>query len=170
MAKAKKNKTKAKSTSKSKAKMKSKPKAKSKVKVKAKPKVKAKVKAKIASKVKPKVSQPQKKAPKQATTNNIEKLLTPLDDRIVVQLSGVERKTAGGLIIPDTVADVSGNLKGKVVAVGRGHLNKKGKIKPMDVKLGDEVVFSEFSGNKIKLGQSDFVILREVDVLGTVSK
>ena len=96
--------------------------------------------------------------------------VTPLDDRLIIQTAGTEKITPGGLYIPDTVADVSGNLHGFVVAVGRGHLNKKGHVLPMDVKVGDKVVFTEFSGTKITIQNQDLIILREGDVLGVVSK
>ncbi len=96
--------------------------------------------------------------------------VTPLDDRIIVQLSGTEKRTPGGLYIPDTVADTSGNLEGYVVAVGRGHMSKKGHVRPMDVQVGDRVVFSEYAGSKIKIQNEDLIILREGDVMGVVSK
>ncbi|NUM57102.1 MAG: co-chaperone GroES [Bdellovibrionaceae bacterium] len=97
-------------------------------------------------------------------------MLTPLDDRILVQIKEEERMTPGGLYIPDTVSDVSGNFKGTVVAVGRGHMNKKGKIKPLDVKPGDVVVFSQFSGSKVDVQGQTVMFLRESDVLGVVNK
>ncbi|KHD89255.1 MAG: hypothetical protein OM95_04560 [Bdellovibrio sp. ArHS] len=96
--------------------------------------------------------------------------VTPLDDRLIVQLSGAEKMTPGGLYIPDTVADTSGNLQGSVVAVGRGHMTKKGHLKPMDVQVGDKVIFSEYAGNKIEIQNEDLIILREGDVLGVVAK
>lgn len=96
--------------------------------------------------------------------------VTPLDDRLIVQVSGSERMTAGGLYIPDTVADTSGNLEGMVVAVGRGHVNKKGHLHPMDVQVGDKVVFPEFAGSKIKIQNEDLIILREGEVMGVVAK
>lgn len=96
--------------------------------------------------------------------------VTPLDDRLVVQPSGTEKMTPGGLYIPDTVADTSGNLEGVVVAVGRGHMNKKGHVRQMDVKVGDHVVFSQYAGSKIKIQNEDLVILRETDVMGVVAK
>ncbi|WP_374034055.1 co-chaperone GroES [Bdellovibrio bacteriovorus] len=96
--------------------------------------------------------------------------VTPLDDRLMVQVSGSEKMTAGGLYIPDSVADTSGNLQGFVVAVGRGHMNKKGHVRPMDVQVGDKVVFSEYAGSKIKIQNEDLIILREADVMGVVSK
>ncbi|WP_350159280.1 co-chaperone GroES [Bdellovibrio sp. 22V] len=96
--------------------------------------------------------------------------MTPLDDRLIVQISGAEKMTAGGLYIPDTVADTSGNLEGYVVAVGRGHMGKKGHVRPMDVQVGDRVVFSEYAGSKIKIQNEDLIILREADVMGVVAK
>lgn len=95
--------------------------------------------------------------------------VTPLDDRLIVQLSGAEKMTAGGLYIPDTVSDTSGNLQGSVVAVGRGHFTKKGHLRPMDVKVGDKVVFPEYAGSKITIQNEDLVILRESDVMGVVA-
>lgn len=96
--------------------------------------------------------------------------VTPLDDRLLVKTSSAERMTPGGLYIPDTVADTSGNLEGFVVAVGRGHMNKKGHVRPMDVKVGDRVVFAQYTGSKIKIQNEDLVILREADVMGVVAK
>ena len=96
--------------------------------------------------------------------------LTPLDDRLIVQLAERERKTAGGLFIPDTVADVSGNLEGLVVAAGRGHRDKKGRVRPMDVKVGDRVIFPQYSGSKIEIPGADVMILRESDVMGLFQK
>lgn len=96
--------------------------------------------------------------------------LSPLDDRILVRLTEAERRTAGGLFIPDTVADVSGNLEGQVLAIGRGHMSKKGHVQPMDVKTGDRVVFAEYSGTKVQIKNEDLIILRESEVLGVVSK
>ncbi|WP_413582637.1 co-chaperone GroES [Bdellovibrio sp. HCB288] len=97
--------------------------------------------------------------------------VTPLDDRLIVQTSGAERTTASGLLfIPDTVADVSGNLHGTVVAVGRGHVNIKGHLRPMELKVGDKVVFSQYSGSKVKIQNEDLVILRETEVMGVVEK
>ncbi|MGZ3771164.1 MAG: co-chaperone GroES [Bdellovibrio sp.] len=96
--------------------------------------------------------------------------VTPLDDRLIVKATDMDRKTAGGLYIPDTVADTSGNFEGTVVAIGRGHMNKKGFIRGMDVKVGDRVVFPQYAGSKINIQNEDLVILRESDVMGVVSK
>lgn len=162
-----------------KAKLKTKAKSKLKVKVSSKSKSQKKLKSKgkvtSVKKVTKSIAKPVKKLAaktevKSAKKIDFKNLLTPLDDRIVVKLSGAEKKTPGGLIIPDTVADVSGNLQGIVISKGRGHQNKKGRIQPVAVEVGDQVVFSEFAGNKIKLHDQDLVIIREVDVLGTISK
>ncbi len=110
------------------------------------------------------------KATSSAKKMDLSNFVTPLDDRVMIQLSGTEKMTAGGLYIPDTVADTSGNLEGYVVAAGRGHLSKKGHVRPMDVKVGDRVVFAEYSGSKIKIQNEDLIILREGDILGIVSK
>lgn len=94
-------------------------------------------------------------------------LLKPLDDRIVIQIKNFEKRTAGGLYIPET-ADVSGNFQGTVLAVGLGHKNKKGKVRPMDVKPGDEVLFDQHAGSKLTLNGEEVRILRESEVLGIV--
>lgn len=95
--------------------------------------------------------------------------VTPLDDRVLVRLKGADRMTAGGLFIPDTVSDVSGNFEGTVVAVGRGRRDKKGRVRPMDLRLGDRVVFGQYAGSKIRLMDEELVLLRESEVMGVVS-
>jgi len=95
--------------------------------------------------------------------------MTPLDDRVLVRLAAAEKVTAGGLYIPDTVSDSSGNLKGEVVAIGRGHRDAKGRMRPMDVSVGNHVIFAEFSGAKMKLQNEDLVLLRESELLGVLS-
>lgn len=104
--------------------------------------------------------------PAKLTVTNVK--MTPLDDRLLVEVDAAEKKTAGGLYIPDT-AQVTGNYQGKVLAVGRGHMNKKGKTKPMDVKVGDVILFSEYAGEKYSESDKDIRIIREADVLGVVS-
>lgn len=108
------------------------------------------------------------KTAKEAKPSDLSDFVTPLDDRLMVQTTGMERVTAGGLYIPDTVADVSGNMQGFVVSVGRGHRNKKGHVRPMDVKVGDKVLFAQHTGSMIKIQDKDFLILREGDVLGII--
>ncbi len=159
---------------KAKSKPKSKPKSQAKAKVvakaKAKPAAKSKkVSAPIKSKAKPAVFKMAtvKPSPKAALVD-VSDFVTPLDDRIIVQASEGEKITAGGLIIPDTVSTVSGNRKGVVLAVGRGHIDKKGRVRPMDVKTGDKIVFPDFTGSKIVYQGQDLIILRETDVMGVL--
>ena len=101
---------------------------------------------------------------------DLTKFLTPLDDRLIVQLTERAKKTAGGLFIPDTVASVSGNLEGHVIATGRGHRDKKGRIRPLDVTVGDRILFPQYAGSKIDIQGADVVILRESDVMGLFQK
>jgi chaperonin GroES len=96
-----------------------------------------------------------------------QQFLSPLDDRLLVEVQEGEKRTAGGLYIPNT-AVVAGHKRGLVVAAGPGHKNKKGKIRPMDVKAGDTVVFSEFVGTKLNLMGVDVQLLRETEILGIV--
>lgn len=100
---------------------------------------------------------------------DVSKFVTPLDDRILVQTADAEKMTSGGLHIPDTATSKSANLKGQVLAVGRGHRDKKGRVRPMDVQKGDQVIFSEYSGSKIRYQDQDLIIIRETDVLGILS-
>ena len=120
-----------------------------------------------------------KSAPNMSTTGgsksksgsaNWENFLTPLDDRLIVELASGETMTAGGLYIPATVSDVSGNNKGKVLVAGRGHRDDKGRVRPMDVRSGDTVVFAQYSGSKMNLLGQDVLILRESEILGIVDK
>ena len=92
---------------------------------------------------------------------------TPLDDRLVVKVVEKTNKTAGGIYIPDSVVEAAPN-KGTVVAVGQGHKSSKGHLRPMDVKVGDEILFSEFAGSQMILFDEAVLILREQDVLGIV--
>lgn len=148
-------------------------KSKSTAKVSAKAKVTTKPKAQKPVKVsaKPQAVKTQSSEARAKSSNKpMQDFVTPLDDRILVQVAEAERMTAGGLYIPDTVTDVSGQVRGQVVAVGRGRMDRKGKIHPMDVKLGDSVVLNEHSGSKIRIQEKDFVFVRESDVLGVQTK
>ena len=93
--------------------------------------------------------------------------ITPLDDRLIVKIEMQSEKTAGGLYIPSTVISERPS-RGVVLAAGRGHSNKKGRIKPMDVKVGDEVLFNAMAGTEMKIEGQDVMILREADLLGIV--
>jgi chaperonin GroES len=92
--------------------------------------------------------------------------LTPLQDRILVQRVEEEEKTKGGIIIPDTAKEKP--AEGKVVAVGKGKVDEKGKAIPMEVKKGDRILFGKYSGTEIKIEGEEYLIMREDDVLGIV--
>jgi chaperonin GroES len=87
----------------------------------------------------------------------------PLHDRILVKRVEEEEKTAGGLFIPDTAKEKP--QKGLVVAVGNGKIQEDGSLRKLDVKEGDKVLFSKYSGNEIKMDSVEHLILREDDVL-----
>ena len=94
--------------------------------------------------------------------------IRPLNDRILVVRVEEEKKTAGGIIIPDTAKEKP--QQGKVAAVGAGKLDDKGKRIPLDVKEGDTILFGKYSGQEIKLEGDEFLIMREDEVLGVIEK
>ena len=93
--------------------------------------------------------------------------IRPLQDRIVVKRLEGESVTKGGIIIPDTAKEKP--IQGRVVAVGNGKILKDGKIRPLDVKVGDVILFGKYSGNEVKLDGEDHVLIREDDVLAVLS-
>lgn len=95
------------------------------------------------------------------------KMISPLDDRVLVELESTERVTPGGLFIPDT-AEITGNFHGKVVAVGRGHRDKKGRLRPLELKVGDRILLQQWSGNEIEIDGEKLRLIRESEVLGTL--
>ena len=92
----------------------------------------------------------------------------PLQDRVIVKRIAEEEKTRGGIIIPDTAKEKPG--EGEVVAVGSGKADDKGKIRPLDVKKGERVLFGKYSGSEIKVDGVDHIILREDEILGVIEK
>lgn len=93
--------------------------------------------------------------------------LRPLQDRIIVERIEEETKTAGGIIIPDTVAKEKPQ-EGKIVAVGKGKTTDDGKLIPMDVKVGDVVLFGKYAGSDVKVDGVEYLIMREDDILGVI--
>lgn len=91
----------------------------------------------------------------------------PLHDRILVKPLEQEDKTAGGIIIPETAKEKP--MQGEVIAVGPGAREEGGKIKPMDVGVGDKVLYGKWSGSEVRIEGKDFLILRESDVLGIMT-
>lgn len=92
----------------------------------------------------------------------------PLHDRILVKRLTSEEKTKGGIIIPDSAKEKP--QEGEVIAVGNGKILEEGKKIALEVKVGDRVLFGKYSGNEIKLDNEEYVIIREEDVLGILTK
>ena len=90
--------------------------------------------------------------------------ITPLGDRVVVKAEAAEEKTASGLFIPDTAKEKP--MQGKVKAVGSGNRDETGKLVPLDVKAGDSVLFGKYSGTEVKIDGTEYLIMRESDILG----
>jgi chaperonin GroES len=90
----------------------------------------------------------------------------PLHDRVVVKRIDAEEKTAGGIIIPDTAKEKP--QQGEVVAVGPGGRDESGKLIPIDVKVGDRVLFGKWSGTEVKLDGVEYLIMKESDVMGVL--
>lgn len=88
----------------------------------------------------------------------------PLHDRILVRRMAEEDKTAGGIIIPDTAKEKP--IKGEIVACGKGRVTEDGKTLPLEVKVGDKVLFGKYSGTELKLDGREFLMMREEDILG----
>ncbi|GAB1581567.1 MULTISPECIES: co-chaperone GroES [Phyllobacteriaceae] len=90
----------------------------------------------------------------------------PLHDRILVRRVEAEERTAGGIIIPDTAKEKP--QEGEVIAVGAGARNESGQLQPLEVKVGDRILFGKWSGTEIKLNGEDLLIMKEADVMGIV--
>jgi chaperonin GroES len=91
----------------------------------------------------------------------------PLHDRVVVKRIDAEEKTAGGIIIPDTAREKP--QQGQVLAVGPGGRDEAGKLIPIDLKVGDKVLFGKWSGTEVKLDGEDLLIMKESDVMGVIA-
>ena len=90
----------------------------------------------------------------------------PLHDRVVVKRIDAEEKTKGGIIIPDTAKEKP--QEGEIVAVGPGARDEQGKLVPLDVKVGDRVLFGKWSGTEVKIDGEDLLIIKESDIMGVV--
>ena len=93
--------------------------------------------------------------------------LQPLGDRLIVESIEEEETTTSGIVLPDTAKEKP--QRGRVLAVGPGMRNDSGEIVPMEVAVGDEIIYSKYGGTEIKLGADDVLILRESDVLAKVT-
>ena len=91
----------------------------------------------------------------------------PLQDRVLVRRIDQEEKTTGGIIIPDTAKEKP--MEGEVIAAGPGARGDDGKLNPLDVKVGDRVLFGKWSGTEIKIDGEDLVVMKESDIMGIVA-
>jgi chaperonin GroES len=94
--------------------------------------------------------------------------IRPLQDRVLIKRVPEEEKSKGGIIIPDTAKEKP--VEGEVVAVGPGRVQKDGKVRPLDVKKGDRILFAKYSGSDVKLDGQEHLIMREEDILAVITK
>lgn len=92
--------------------------------------------------------------------------IRPLHDRVIVRRLEEERKTAGGIVIPDTAAEKPS--RGEVIAVGNGKILDSGDVRPLDVKVGNKVLFGKYSGTEVKVDGEELVVMREDDIMAVL--
>jgi chaperonin GroES len=92
--------------------------------------------------------------------------IRPLHDRVVVKRMEEERKTAAGIVIPDTATEKP--IRGQVVAVGKGKILENGQVRPLDVKVNDKVLFGKYSGTEIKVDGEEVLVMREEDIMAVI--
>jgi len=92
--------------------------------------------------------------------------IRPLHDRVIVRRMEEERTTAGGIVIPDTAAEKP--AQGEVIAVGNGKILENGEVRPLDVKVGDKVLFGKYAGNEVKVDGEELLVMREEDIMGVI--
>jgi chaperonin GroES len=92
--------------------------------------------------------------------------IRPLHDRVIIKRLEEDRTSPGGILIPDTAAEKP--VMGKVVAVGKGKILEDGKVRPLDVKVGDKILFGKYSGTEVKVDGDDLVVMREEDVMAVI--
>ena len=93
--------------------------------------------------------------------------LRPLHDRVIVKRLEEEKKSAGGILIPDNAAEKPD--QGEVMAVGKGKILEDGKVRPLDVKVGDRILFGKYSGSTVKVEGTEYLVMREEDIMGVVA-
>ncbi len=91
--------------------------------------------------------------------------IVPLGDKVVIKRQAAEAKTAGGIVLPDSAKDKP--QRGEVIAIGEGHVKSNGQKAPLTVKAGDQVIFSSYAGDEIKVGDEEYLLMRESDILAT---
>jgi len=92
--------------------------------------------------------------------------IRPLHDRVVIRRMEEERTTAGGIVIPDSAAEKP--IRGEVMAAGNGKIMDNGDTRPLDVKVGDKVLFGKYSGTEVKVDGEDLLVMREEDIMGVI--
>jgi chaperonin GroES len=92
--------------------------------------------------------------------------IRPLHDRVVVRRMEEERTSAGGIVIPDSATEKP--IQGEVLAAGRGKILDNGEVRPLDVKVGDRVLFGKYSGTEVKVAGEEVVVMREDDIMGVI--
>jgi chaperonin GroES len=93
--------------------------------------------------------------------------LRPLHDRVIVKRSEEERTSPGGIVIPDTATEKP--IRGEVLAVGRGKILENGETRPLDVKVGDKVLFGKYSGTEVKIDGQELLVMREEDLMAVIT-
>jgi chaperonin GroES len=92
--------------------------------------------------------------------------IRPLHDRVIVKRLEEERTSPGGIVIPDTATEKP--IQGKVIAVGKGKILEDGHVRPLDVKVGDKILFGKYSGTEVKVDGDDLLVMREEDVMAII--
>src|SRR3712207_3628591 len=92
--------------------------------------------------------------------------IRPLHDRVIVKRMEEERTSPGGIVIPDTATEKP--VKGKVIAVGKGKILESGEVRPLDVKVGDAILFGKYSGTEVKVDGEELLVMREEDVMAVI--
>jgi chaperonin GroES len=92
--------------------------------------------------------------------------IRPLHDRVIVKRTEEEKKSAGGIVIPDTAAEKP--EQGEILAVGKGKKDDNGKLIPIDVKVGDKVLFGKYSGQTVRVKGDELLVMREEDIMGVI--
>jgi chaperonin GroES len=106
------------------------------------------------------------KAQPHSQTGEFSMNIRPLHDRVIVRRLEEERKSAGGIVIPDTAKEKP--IQGEIVAVGKGKILENGEIRPLDVKVGDKVLFGKYAGTEVKVGAEELLVMREEDVVAVI--
>ena len=94
--------------------------------------------------------------------------IRPLHDRVIVKREDEERKSPGGIVIPDTAAEKP--IRGKIMAVGKGKILENGSVRPLDLKVGDKILFGKYSGTEVKVDGDELLVMREEDVVAVIEK